>query len=170
MGGGIFIALGWNIWDSCKLFDQSIVFLKNNNITVLQESHRYISEPMYHLDQEKFLNSVIEIETKLSPMDLLTVCQNCEAYVGREKTFINWPRIIDLDILLYRDTTVKHSLLKIPHPKIWERDFVIFPLHDLSPHIKIWKEEVRFIIKKFNDSNIEIFKPEFSHDKKSLLS
>ena len=80
----------------------------------------------------KYLNSAIEIGTDLSPRELLDVLQGIEKQLGREKTIKDGPRTIDLDILLYGDEKIDEPDLKIPHPRMREREFVMKPLKDLG--------------------------------------
>jgi len=81
--------------------------------------------------QAKFLNAVLEIETNLKPLVLLKNLKNIERKLGRTKTVRFGPRVIDLDILFYEDKVINRKELKVPHPRIFERDFVIKPLLEL---------------------------------------
>lgn len=83
------------------------------------------------LTQGKFLNACIKIKTSLSPLTLLKNLQNIELELGRKKTLRWGPRTIDLDILLYGDKIIKEKYLKIPHPKMLERKFVLKPLLEI---------------------------------------
>ncbi|MFH0738257.1 MAG: 2-amino-4-hydroxy-6-hydroxymethyldihydropteridine diphosphokinase [Candidatus Omnitrophota bacterium] len=78
--------------------------------------------------QEKFLNAALKIETKIPPLPLLRKLKKIESNLGRIKTVRNGPRTIDLDILFYADKIVNRRELKIPHPRVFEREFVIKPL------------------------------------------
>ena len=79
-------------------------------------------------NQHKFLNAALKIRTSLSPAVLLKNLKDIEKKLGRIKSGCNGPRIIDLDILLYSDRKIKTNKLSIPHPRMWERNFVIKPL------------------------------------------
>jgi 2-amino-4-hydroxy-6-hydroxymethyldihydropteridine diphosphokinase len=79
-------------------------------------------------NQPKFINAAIKIITTLSPLTLLTHLKKIEKQLGRKKTVINGPRIIDLDILLYSDKTINTKRLKVPHPRLFKRDFAMKPL------------------------------------------
>jgi len=91
-----------------------------------------ISEPAYDSDQEPFANAVCYIETELGPHALFAYLRAIEADMGREKTRVNGPRIIDLDLLLYSDVEIDLPLLTVPHPRICERAFVLEPLLELK--------------------------------------
>jgi 2-amino-4-hydroxy-6-hydroxymethyldihydropteridine diphosphokinase len=152
----IYIGLWSNIWNLHKNLDEAINYIKKNKVNVVQESNRYRSTPMYFLDQNKFLNSVIEIETDKSPFELLKLLQSCEKYLWRKKTFLNWPRIIDLDILIYNNIHLDNENLKIPHPRMSERDFVIYPLFEINKKILINWVELKKIVKKLWKTDMTI--------------
>jgi 2-amino-4-hydroxy-6-hydroxymethyldihydropteridine diphosphokinase len=99
----------------------------------LQESPIYVTPPWGYLDQPDFLNQVIEVETVLHPIPLLHLLKDIEAKLGREATFRNGPRLIDLDILFYEQEVVEGEVLQIPHPRLQDRAFVLVPLNDLAP-------------------------------------
>ncbi|MDD2688746.1 MAG: 2-amino-4-hydroxy-6-hydroxymethyldihydropteridine diphosphokinase [Candidatus Omnitrophica bacterium] len=81
--------------------------------------------------QGKFLNAALKIKTSLTPIKLLKKLKEIEKNLGRKKTVRYGPRIIDLDILFYSDKIINRKELKVPHPKLFERDFVIRPLSEI---------------------------------------
>lgn len=83
-------------------------------------------------NQPDFANAVMEIKTELSPHDLLRALQKIELEMGRKRTEKWGPRIIDLDILLYDNLQINDETLKIPHPYMQERDFVMIPLREIN--------------------------------------
>jgi 2-amino-4-hydroxy-6-hydroxymethyldihydropteridine diphosphokinase len=105
-------------------------------ITVLRESPIYETEPVGYTGQRWFLNMVVEAETALFPMQLLTRTAKIERALGRVRTILNGPRTIDIDILLYGDAVVRTPRLEIPHPRMHERRFVLAPLADLAPGLR----------------------------------
>lgn len=92
----------------------------------------YETEPASIIPQGKFLNGVLEIETTLSPKDLLGELNKIEKKLGRVRAVKDGPRTIDLDILYYGDVSIKKDDLIIPHPKIQEREFVLKGLRELG--------------------------------------
>ncbi len=96
----------------------------------------YESEPWGVEDQEPFLNCVLELYTRLDPHALLKELKLIEKKVGRKERFRWGPREIDIDILLYEDEVVETDELKIPHPLIKERDFVLVPMLEINPSLK----------------------------------
>lgn len=100
-------------------------------VKVNKISPLYETEPVEGPVQPKYLNGVLEIETDLDPRRLLNILQNIENQLGRKRTVKNGPRAIDLDILTYGDKQIDEPDLKIPHPRMREREFVQKPLRDL---------------------------------------
>jgi 2-amino-4-hydroxy-6-hydroxymethyldihydropteridine diphosphokinase len=88
------------------------------------------------VDQPKFLNQVVQAETNLSPEELLDHLKGIEKQLGRVETFRNGPRKVDLDILFYDDLVFDSSRLKIPHPRLAGRAFVLLPLAQLAPDLR----------------------------------
>jgi 2-amino-4-hydroxy-6-hydroxymethyldihydropteridine diphosphokinase len=102
---------------------------------VLRASSIFQTEPWGYLDQPAFLNQVLEVETRLAPVDLLAALKRLEAGLGRQATFRYGPRLIDLDILLYDELVLNQPDLVIPHPQLAQRAFVLVPLAELAPHL-----------------------------------
>lgn len=116
-----------NLEDALK----SIELLPDTKI--IEQSGIYETEPWGYTEQARFLNCAVLIETGLSPNALLGACLGIEAALGRVRRFRNGPRIIDIDVLLCEGFETDTDELKVPHPFILERDFVLVPLHDLFP-------------------------------------
>jgi 2-amino-4-hydroxy-6-hydroxymethyldihydropteridine diphosphokinase len=96
------------------------------------------TEPWGYADQPRFLNAVAELETDLSPRDLLTLLLDVERRLGRERSGPRFgPRKIDLDLLLYGEERIREPGLEVPHPRLHERLFVLEPLAALAPERKI---------------------------------
>lgn len=88
-------------------------------------------------DQPDFINAVAALDTGLTPAQLLAVLQALEAAQGRVRT-VRWgPRVLDLDLLLYDQLTSDDPWLTLPHPRLHERAFVLYPLHDIAPKLVI---------------------------------
>jgi len=130
-----YLGLGSNVGDREEYIEQAVFLLeKNPNIEVTRRSTNHETEPEGGGDQPQFINAAVEIKTKLSPHQLLEVCQEIETALGRERE-VEWgPRTIDLDILLYGDEIVSDDKLQIPHPLMHERLFVLKPLREIAPH------------------------------------
>ena len=86
-------------------------------------------------DQPPYLNAVVELATGLSPRELLAVAQRLEAAAARRRGERWGPRTLDVDVLLVGDLRVDEPDLEVPHPRMWDRTFVLVPLHDLAPDL-----------------------------------
>ena len=105
-------------------------------IGILRESPIYETEPVGYTEQRWFLNMVVEAETALFPLQLLTRTAKIEQRLGRARTVPNGPRTIDIDVLLYGTAVLHSPRLEVPHPRMQERRFVLAPLADLAPDLR----------------------------------
>ncbi|MFH0839576.1 MAG: 2-amino-4-hydroxy-6-hydroxymethyldihydropteridine diphosphokinase [Candidatus Omnitrophota bacterium] len=128
-----YIGIGSNIGDRRKYVDSAIRELKKNkSIRFKKASSIYETEPVGEVAQGKFLNGVLEVETSLTPIELLMVLNNIEKALGRARSVKNGPRTMDLDILYYGNKKINKKDLIIPHPRISEREFVLKGLRELG--------------------------------------
>ena len=128
------VALGSNIGDKVGHIAAAIAALTaDGSVRVVTRSANYRTAPWGVTDQDWFVNAAVSVATDLTVHDLLARCQSVEQKLGRERT-IKWgPRVIDLDILVYRDLTLNEPTLTLPHPHITARAFVLRPLLDVAP-------------------------------------
>ncbi|MBM4137054.1 MAG: 2-amino-4-hydroxy-6-hydroxymethyldihydropteridine diphosphokinase [Nitrospira sp.] len=131
-----YIGIGSNLGNREENCHRAIQLLENKGIVMRKRSSLYETEPWGVKDQPKFINMAIEIETELEPEELLKTLKDIEKEVGREESFRWGPRIIDLDILLFDDIILDKDYLRIPHPFMHERDFVLKPLCEIAPDKK----------------------------------
>ncbi len=132
----VYIGLGSNLGKRLDYIKKAIDFISGLNSTSIDAiSSIYESEPYGNFDQPKFLNCVLKLNTTIEPLNLLIKLKNIEKNMGREKSKRWNPRIIDIDILLYNDLIMDSPKLKIPHPDLLNRDFVIKPLLELDESI-----------------------------------
>jgi 2-amino-4-hydroxy-6-hydroxymethyldihydropteridine diphosphokinase len=138
-----YLGLGGNIGDKKANIDGAIELLRQNKgIEVGKISSYYETEPVGYEDQEWFMNVVIEVETELSPYELLEACQEIENELKRVR-LIRWgPRTIDVDILLYEDFNSKDEKLTVPHPRMTERAFVLVPLYEINKELDINEKNI----------------------------
>lgn len=128
----IFLSLGSNIGNRKENLKKAIQFLKKNNIKIKKISSIYETEPIGYKNQPFFYNLCLVGKTDLKPEKLLKTLKKIEKEIGR-KNGIKWgPRIIDIDILFYNNIIFKKRNLKIPHPEILKRKFVLVPLYELN--------------------------------------
>lgn len=130
----IYLSLGSNLGDRENNIEAALRLLQEK-VRLVKRSSFYETEPVGFKDQPWFLNIAAECETDLSPLPLLQFTQGIEHQMKRVKTFVNGPRIIDIDILLYENENIKTEALTIPHPRMLERAFVLFPLYEISPNL-----------------------------------
>ena len=135
----IYLGLGSNIGDRYQNLKNGINLLNNHpHIWVTVKSHVYQSPPMYNIEQDDYYNMVIEIQTNLTPLDLLKELKKIETKAGRIKeNKRHRARILDIDILAFGDLQIHSDLLEIPHPRISERKFVLKPWNDIAPQFSI---------------------------------
>ena len=95
----------------------------------------YETKPWGYADQPSFLNMVCRVDTDLSPQELLGEAQEVERILGRAPTFRYGPRVVDVDILLYGNRVVDTQDLRVPHPHLGERAFVLVPLAEIAPEL-----------------------------------
>ena len=133
-----YVALGSNIGNRGKNISEAVKLLCNGaECELVDSAFMYETEPEYVTDQPAFLNTVIQIQTSLSAIDLLRRLKVVEKEIGRQTTFRYGPREIDLDLLLYDNLVLKTGdELDLPHPRLQERAFVLVPLCDIAPTLK----------------------------------
>jgi len=104
----------------------------HESIAIASRSALYETEPFGKTDQDRFVNAVVQIDTVLTPEELLETLLKIEQDMGRVRKEKWGPRIIDLDILFYEDRIIKEKALEIPHPGIPERSFVLIPMKEIA--------------------------------------
>ncbi len=130
---GIYLGLGTNLGEREKnLADCLTLISTSDEVKIVAASSIYETEPNGFIDQPKFLNMVIEIQTWWKPTLLLAFLQNIELQMGRKKTFHWGPRIIDIDILSYHNVVLQLDNLTIPHEQMPLRKFVLIPLAEIA--------------------------------------
>ncbi|MEW6571256.1 MAG: 2-amino-4-hydroxy-6-hydroxymethyldihydropteridine diphosphokinase [Nitrospirota bacterium] len=130
-----YVGIGSNVGNREKNCFHAIELLEGKGIKVRKKSSLCETEPWGYKNQPAFLNMAVEIETKLGPEELLKLLKEIEAEIGRKKSFRWGPRVIDLDILLFDNIILSEEDLKIPHPHMHERDFVLIALNEIAPGI-----------------------------------
>lgn len=131
-----YLSIGSNIGDRLYHLTEAVRTLHvRADVNVVNVSSVYETKPVGYTDQADFLNIVVCLETSLRAHDLLAVCQEIENGLGRER-IIRWgPRTVDLDILLYNNDNIESENLIVPHPRMYERAFVLMPLLEIAPTI-----------------------------------
>ncbi|HWW50075.1 MAG TPA: 2-amino-4-hydroxy-6-hydroxymethyldihydropteridine diphosphokinase [Xanthobacteraceae bacterium] len=154
----VLIALGGNVGDVRATFGKAIsMILGKTQAGLLARSSDYRTPPWGEEDQPPYINAVIRIDTPLDPHALLHTLHLIEARYGRDrKTERRWgPRPLDLDILAYDDIRLdKHGLI-LPHPRLFERAFVLCPLAEIAPDRKIAGQTPREALARLSTEGIE---------------
>lgn len=155
-----YIALGTNIGDRGENLNRAVRALAALPFTcVTAVSKVYETDPVGYAEQDNFYNAVIHVETMLSPNALLGACLGIEAGMGRIRNKKNGPRIVDLDLLLYEGEECETDELTLPHPRMEERAFVLFPLCDIlyeSRYLQLLKHLGKDGVKA---TDVQIIKP-----------
>ena len=130
----VYLALGSNMGNRLANLKNAISNL-TPQMDVKKKSPVYETPPWGYTDQPAFLNQVVMVETYMEPENLLGHLKRLETVLGREPTFENGPRVIDVDILFYDDLVLNSPPLVIPHPRLHQRGFVLVPLNDIAPEL-----------------------------------
>ena len=157
----VYIGVGSNVGDKKTNFLEALARVaKLPDTRIVKESSLYESEPLGD-GKDWYVNGAIEIETKFKPDMLLKKFKNIERAMGRKKVKKRWgARIIDLDILLYDAAIVKKKNLRIPHPEIPNRKFVLIPLSEIAPqviHPELGVTVSELLINVKDDKKIHLF-------------
>lgn len=130
-----YIALGSNLGDKEKNLRRALLLLMQQGVEVIKVSSFFKTEPYGVTDQPQFLNAVCEVRTSLAPLALLDVLLATELAMGRVRLRHWGERNIDLDLLLYGDMVMDTERLRLPHPDMQNRDFVLLPLAEVAPDV-----------------------------------
>ena len=134
VGAGVrraFLGLGSNVGDRQRYLTDAVESLTG----VVAVSPLYETDPVGGPDQDAFLNVVVELASPLTPRQLLGVAHRLESAAGRVRAERWGPRTLDVDVLLVGDLVVDDPDLVVPHPRMWQRRFVLAPLADLAPEL-----------------------------------
>ncbi|MCB0102492.1 MAG: 2-amino-4-hydroxy-6-hydroxymethyldihydropteridine diphosphokinase [Anaerolineales bacterium] len=130
----VYLAIGSNMGNRSANLKNAISNLPPQ-MDVKKKSKVYETPPWGHTDQPMFLNQVLMAKTYMQPEDLLGHLKRLETALGREPSFENGPRLIDIDILFYDDEIIETPPLVIPHPRLHQRGFVLVPLNEIAPDL-----------------------------------
>ncbi|HEX8418083.1 MAG TPA: 2-amino-4-hydroxy-6-hydroxymethyldihydropteridine diphosphokinase [Methylobacterium sp.] len=151
-----YLGLGSNVGDKAAMIAQAIARLAATpGIAVTARSGDYRTPPWGDTDQDWFLNAAIAVETTLSPHDLLEAGLAIETALGRVRERRWGPRVIDIDVLSYAGAEVCDARLVLPHRFVRERAFVLVPLAEIAPDLRIGPETVSEALAGLDASGIE---------------
>ena len=156
----VFLGIGSNLGNKKRNIEKAKFLLEENPIKIIRSSNIYETYSWPNKNNPKFYNIVIKIITKLKPMNLFYIIKDIEKKIGRKKSLVNRPRVCDIDILDYRGQIYKlydnDNKLIIPHPRLHNRNFVLFPLFEIE---KNWKHpskktKIHDLIRKLDNSSL----------------
>lgn len=152
-----YVALGSNLQDPAQQILRAFEELNGLPHTrVIAKSALYRTAPVGYDNQPDFVNAAAEISTELEPVALLHALLDLETAHGRERPFPNAPRVLDLDLLFYDDLEMHDPELTLPHPRLHERGFVLFPLADIAPEFLVpGKGTVRALLAVLPDQGVQ---------------
>jgi len=154
----VLIALGGNVGDVRATFQKAIANICGMaQAALLARSSDYTTPPWGELDQARFVNACIEIETSLDPHALLFTLHKIEKKFGRDRgNETRWgPRTLDLDLIAYDDVSIDQPELTLPHPRLFERAFVLVPLLEIVPDRRIAGRDLRAALAGLSTDGIE---------------
>jgi 2-amino-4-hydroxy-6-hydroxymethyldihydropteridine diphosphokinase len=156
------LALGGNVGDVRDTFDRALVQLcDGTEVKLTARSSDYVTPPWGVRDQPPFVNLCLAVETSVTPQNLLARAQTVEQMFGRDRASErHWgPRTLDIDILTYDDMVLRTPDLTLPHPRLFERAFVLVPLAEIAPERMILGWRVRAVLAKLDTAGIEKLPP-----------
>jgi len=162
------LSLGSNIGNRMQFLTLAKKAIQKKAGVILKESNIYETEPWGVENQDFYLNQIISLQTKLSPESLLSILQEIEKDLGRERLVPFGPRTIDIDILYYCNQILDSKNLKIPHPFIQKRRFILVPLSEILPqmvHPLLNKTNIRLLEELEDDNEIIKWQPLEKYEK-----
>lgn len=151
----VYLSLGSNMGDKVDYLDKAVDMIqKNEDIHNVKVSSYYQTDPVGYLDQDVFVNIAIELETELTPLEMLDLCQHVEETLNRVRV-IRWgPRTIDVDIILYDGIDMESERLILPHPRAYERAFVLVPMAELNDELIIHNQTITELMKVLDTAGV----------------
>jgi 2-amino-4-hydroxy-6-hydroxymethyldihydropteridine diphosphokinase len=159
------LALGGNIGDVRDTLDRAVDLLCDGVDTHMRaRSSDYLTPPWGVADQPEFINMCLAVTTALTPRALLERARAVETALGRDRgAEVRWgPRRIDIDLLTYDDVTIDEPELKLPHPRMLERAFVLVPLAEIAPDLVVNGTKLRDALARLDTSAIRLLPPHLS--------
>lgn len=130
-----YIALGSNLGDRRRHLEAGLNGLREVGMRPIEVSSVWETEPVDSPSDRWFWNMTVKVQTDRDPLEVLDSLMGIEGQAGRERTVRNGPRTLDLDLLMLGDLVVEHARLNLPHPRMWQRRFVLEPLAEIEPDL-----------------------------------
>ena len=154
-----YLGIGSNLGDRKSNIEKARLKLLEENIDIVKSSSFYQTSSWPDPKNPKFLNIVLKVKTHFSPIKLLKICKKIELSLGRKNSPKNSPRECDIDILDYESKTIKKGI-KLPHPRMHRRNFVLFPLFELDKNWShpVTKQDIKNLIFGLKNKDISSIK------------
>jgi 2-amino-4-hydroxy-6-hydroxymethyldihydropteridine diphosphokinase len=149
----VFLSIGSNLGSREENCLKAVDALSREGIKVIKVSGVYHTRAWGYKDQPDFVNIAVECFTNLPPETLLKKIKAIERALGRKETFRWGPRVVDIDILFYGEEVIETEQLKVPHPYIAERDFVLLPMAEIAPGFvhPVLKKDMKTLLGELNE-------------------
>ena len=151
-----FLSLGSNLGNREKNLTLALSLLEKEGVEILKMSSLYETQPVDFPSQPWFYNQLVEVRTKANPEALLDLIKKIEQKMGRKRRLKKGPRIIDIDIILAEDSVIRKKELKIPHPRMEKRNFILLPFVEISSDTvhPVFNEDMKTLWEKSDDRSI----------------
>ena len=155
----IYLGIGSNLGNRKKNIEMTKFKLVANNVEILETSSYYESLSWPNQNDPKFINIIVKVKTRYTPLELIQKCQNIEKEMGRKKSPKNSPRVCDIDIIDYKNKEINRGLI-LPHPRMHTRNFVLLPLFEVDKDWKhpVLKHNIKKLILSLSNSDIRSIK------------
>ena len=155
----IYLGIGSNLGNRKKNIEMTKFKLVANNVEIIKTSSYYESLSWPNQNNPKFINIIVKVKTRYTPLELIQKCKNIEKEMGREKSPKNSPRICDIDIIDYKNKEINRGLI-LPHPRMHIRNFVLLPLFEIDKDWKhpVLKHNIKKLILSLSNSDIRSIK------------
>jgi len=155
------LGFGGNVGDvRATLANAVATFADGKDVRLRYASSHYLTPPWGVLNQPRFINMAISVDTQLGPRELLQRAMNVEVKFGRDRSQGRWaPRTLDIDLLSYDDLVIDEPGLILPHPRMFERAFVLVPLNEIVPGRVIAGRNIKQALAQVDDRGVERLPP-----------
>ena len=155
----IYLGIGSNLGNRKKNIEMTKFKLVANNVEIIKTSSYYESLSWPNQNNPKFINIIVKVKTRYTPLELIQKCQNIEKEMGRKKSPKNSPRVCDIDIIDYKNKAINRGLI-LPHPRMHTRNFVLLPLFEIDKDWKhpVLKHNIKKLILSLSNSDIRSIK------------
>ncbi|MDR2602952.1 MAG: 2-amino-4-hydroxy-6-hydroxymethyldihydropteridine diphosphokinase [Puniceicoccales bacterium] len=160
MNNEAYLSIGSNLGDRLGFLALAVSKLKYDGLKIEKCSSVYETEPQILANQPNFLNCVLFVKTRFNALQLFKFCQAIECSIGRNKIIEFGPRNIDIDLLTFNFEQISTPDLIVPHPRMFDRNFVLTPLKEMVSNLVIENRHIDQLITKCADQKVKLFADE----------